>query len=84
VLKCVRRIPANTTKKLETERGNLEKEIIEKKIAQEMPHVFKELQEQAQPKLFLKKHTTEEELMRDVSRELQADQSKAKKPPQDN
>jgi hypothetical protein len=71
VLRCVKRLPPDTGKKLEAERPKLEKEIIEKKIQQEIPIVFKELQDAAQAKLFLKKYTTQEELERDVVRDLQ-------------
>jgi hypothetical protein len=81
VLKCIRRIPADANKKIENERAALEKEIVEKKTQLELPKVFKELQDQAQPKLFLKKYTTEEELVRDVTRELQSGQHKEGKKP---
>jgi hypothetical protein len=73
VLKCVKRIPADTSKKLEAVRPALEKEIIEKKTQLEIPKLFKELQAEAKPRLFLKKYTTQEELERDVRRDLQAD-----------
>jgi hypothetical protein len=71
VMRCVGRIPPDTSKKLDGEKTALQKEIFEKKLQQEMPRLFKELQEKAQPKLFLKHTTTEEELERDVKRELQ-------------
>jgi hypothetical protein len=70
-LKCDRHLPANTTKKLQEEKPKLEKEIIDKKIQQEMGVLFKEMLAEATPKLFLKKYTTEEELIRDVQREIQ-------------
>jgi parvulin-like peptidyl-prolyl isomerase len=70
ILKCARRIPADTTKKLENEREALRKEIVEKKTQAEMPKLFKELHDQAQVKLFLKKQMTQEELERDVQQEL--------------
>jgi hypothetical protein len=73
VMKCVKRIPADSSKKLETVRPALEKEVIEKKTQLEMPRLFKELQDQAQPKLFLKKYTTQDDLERDVKRDLQGD-----------
>ncbi len=71
VLKCVRRLPPDAGKNLESERARLRKEIFEKKLQSEMPKVFRELRDQAQVKLFLKRYTTEEELERDVKRELQ-------------
>jgi hypothetical protein len=84
VLKCVRRIPPDGSKKLETERAALRKEIFEKKIQMEMPKVFKELQGEAQAKLFLKKYTTEEELEREVKRELQGGPGSNPRVPQGN
>src|SRR5262249_12019871 len=71
VLKCVRRIPADANKKLETEKPALEKEIRDKKMQLEIPKLFKELQDQAQAKLFIKKQLSQEDLERDVKRELQ-------------
>ena len=43
-------------------RPKLEKEIVEKKIQHELPRVFKELQVQAHPKVFIGAYQTEEEL----------------------
>jgi hypothetical protein len=71
VLKCVRRIPPDATKKLETERANLQKEIMDKKVQQEIPKIFTELREQAKAKLFLKKSTSQDQLEREVTQELQ-------------
>lgn len=71
VLKCVKRIPPDTTVKLADVRDKLEKEVIEKKIQLEIPKLFKELQDQAQPKIFLKEATGPDELLRDVRQELQ-------------
>jgi hypothetical protein len=71
VLKCIKRIPPDQGKKLENERPALEKEIVEKKIQMEIPKLFKELRDQAQPKLFLKKYTSQDELEQEVRRELQ-------------
>jgi PPIC-type peptidyl-prolyl cis-trans isomerase-like protein len=82
VLKCVKRIPPDAGKKLDKERAVLEKEIIDKKTQLEIPKLFKELQAQAKPRLFLKKYTTQEELERDVKRDLQADGLPAPAPPQ--
>jgi hypothetical protein len=71
VMKCVRRHPADTSKKIETERAKLEKEIRDKKLQLEIPKLFKELHDQAQVKCFIKKKMTEAELERDVARQLQ-------------
>ena len=77
VLKCVRRIPPDNSKKLETERDNLRKEIMDKKVQAEIPKIFTQLRDQAKPKLFLKRSVTQEDLERDVKQELQkADPSK--------
>jgi hypothetical protein len=70
VMKCDRRIPADTSKKLDSERPKLEKEILEKKIRAEMPKVFQELREQAHAQAFLNGALTEAQLIRDVKQEL--------------
>jgi hypothetical protein len=72
VLKCVNRVPADKSKKPDEEHAKLEREILDKKIQLEMPKAFKELQDAAQPKLFLKRFTTQEELERDVAKELKS------------
>lgn len=71
VLKCDARIPPDPSKKLETERPALEKEIIEKKLQYEaIPKMFETLQKQASPKLFLQKYRSEEEWLRDIQQEI--------------
>ncbi len=80
LLKCVKRIPPDTTKSLDKERPALEKEIIEKKTQLEIPNLVKELREQAQPKLFLQRATTQEELERAVRHELQGGAARPKPP----
>jgi hypothetical protein len=81
VAKCVERKPADTSVKLADVRAKLEKEVFDKKIQMEIPKVFKELQEKAQAKLFLKEYTTEEELLRDVRQELHSDAAQPAPPP---
>jgi RNA polymerase sigma factor (sigma-70 family) len=54
-IKCLRRLPPDTSKKLEDIRDALTKVVLAKKVQQEIPRLFKELREQAQPKLLLKK-----------------------------
>jgi len=66
VLKCVRRIPPDASKNLQHEKQALTKEIMDRKIQQEMKVLFKELHDSAQPKLFLKTAMSEQELARDV------------------
>jgi PPIC-type PPIASE domain len=80
VLKCVHRIPADKSKSLAAEREHLQKEIFEKKLQLEMPKLFKELRAQAEPKSFIKRATTQEELEREVTKELKSAAS-PKKPP---
>lgn len=81
VIKCVARVPPDTAKRMEEVRAELEKEVIEKKIQLEIPKIFNELSAQAKPHLILKEYTTEEELLRDVRREIQAGAGKASPPP---
>jgi hypothetical protein len=54
VLKCDRRIPADADASLEKERPKLVEEILKKKTAIQMQVVFKELRQQASPRLVLK------------------------------
>jgi len=70
VIKLLKRIPPQNNVKLEEVRPKLEKEIIEKKTQMEIPILFAELKKQADPKLLLKKNETQEQLERDVQREL--------------
>ncbi len=71
VVKCLKRIPPNTTKKLDdVVRAGLEKEIMEKKVQQEIPVVFQELRKEANANLLLKRVTTDEELKRSVLEEI--------------
>jgi hypothetical protein len=72
VLKCVKRIPPDQTKKLDTERAALEKEVFERKLQHEMPVLFEEMRKNAQPMLFLRKNTTEADLKREVQQEVQS------------
>jgi hypothetical protein len=72
VIKLLERIPPEKSAKLEDVRAKLEKEIIEKKIQIEIPIVFEELKKQADPRLLLRKNITQEELEREVQRELQS------------
>jgi hypothetical protein len=80
LLKCVKRIPPDTSKSLDKERPALEKEVIERKIQVEIPNLVKELRAQAQPKLFLQKAVTQEELERAVKQELRGGPPQAKPP----
>jgi parvulin-like peptidyl-prolyl isomerase len=70
VLKCVRRIPPDATKHIETEREKLAKEVYYKKVQLEIPKVFKELRDEAKPTFILKKGMTETELVNEVKQSL--------------
>ena len=80
VLKCIKHLPPNTSIKLEAVREQLAKEVFDKKLQMEIPQQFNELKKQANPKLFLKHAETEEELVREVRKELQSDPSKPGSP----
>jgi hypothetical protein len=72
VLKCDGRMPPDATVSLEQVRDKLEKEILRKKIEQEVPILFAELREKAAPKTFLPKpYLDAGEQKRDVEQELQ-------------
>ena len=81
ILKCVAHIPADATKKLETERAALQKDLYDQKIMQEIPKVLKELRAKAEPKMFLKKQQSTEELYREVARETGLPLPEAKQAP---
>jgi parvulin-like peptidyl-prolyl isomerase len=72
VIKLLERIPPDRTVKLEDVRAKLEEEIIRKKMELMVPEVFAELRKQADPRLLLKKYETQEQLERDVQKELDA------------
>ncbi len=54
VVKCLKRIPPDTTVSLESVRPRLYKEVFEKKVQMEIPKAFAELQKQAHADLLLK------------------------------
>jgi PPIC-type peptidyl-prolyl cis-trans isomerase-like protein len=73
VAKCIKRVPPDKTKKFAEERAKLEKEVIEKKVQQEIPVCFKELRDKARPNLILTQYVHEEDLMRSVRQTLGAE-----------
>jgi hypothetical protein len=80
VIKCLAHIPPDG-KQLDEVRDPLTQDVINRKISQqEIPKLFKELRDQANPKLFLKDGDTEEELVREVQRELPQEISKTPPP----
>jgi hypothetical protein len=70
VVKCDGRVPPRTDVSLESTRADLVKEIIEKKIAMEIPKVVAELRQKANPKLMLKDLDSPEDLAGSVKQML--------------
>jgi parvulin-like peptidyl-prolyl isomerase len=62
VLRCVRRLPPNTTVRPEAVREKLTKEIIDRKTQLEMQVVFKEVYDRANPRLMLKREDRRHDL----------------------
>jgi parvulin-like peptidyl-prolyl isomerase len=82
VFKVLDHMPADKGKKLEDVRGELEKEVREAKLRERViPLVYEELRKQANPILLLKKSLTEEELKREVVRELNTPDTGLAPPP---
>jgi parvulin-like peptidyl-prolyl isomerase len=54
-IKCIRRIPPDSSVKLATVREKLVERVLAKKTQQEIPKLFEDLRKQAQPRLLLKK-----------------------------
>jgi hypothetical protein len=78
IIKCVKRHPPNTEITLDQVRDKLTKEIVDRKISQqEIPKIFAELRRQADPQVFLRTATTEEDLKADAQRLLQPESGKS-------
>jgi parvulin-like peptidyl-prolyl isomerase len=60
-IKCDRRIPANTSVPFEKVRGELAKDVLERKAQKEFPKLFAELQAEAHPKRLLERKPGDEE-----------------------
>jgi hypothetical protein len=60
ILKCVQHIPQDTTKRFEDERAKLYREVTEAKIAQMVPLYFNEYRKQANPQIYLKRQSKQE------------------------
>jgi hypothetical protein len=67
VLKCLRRIPASETKKIEEVRPDLEREILENKLKEAVHNVMKELHDQATPQLLPKQQKDGDAMYQDSS-----------------
>jgi hypothetical protein len=63
VVKCLKRIPPDTTVSLESARPKLYQEVFEKKVQMEIPKAFAELQKQAHADLLLKDSGKPEDLI---------------------
>jgi parvulin-like peptidyl-prolyl isomerase len=70
VIKCVEHIPADKNTKMADVREKLEKVILDKKVQLEIPKVFKELKDQADPKKVMYTPQTQEEMEREVIKEI--------------
>jgi hypothetical protein len=71
VFRVLERVPPQKEVKLDEVRPSLEAEVIEAKLrAQVIPQVYAELRKQANPILLLKNQVTEDDLKREVVREL--------------
>ncbi|GIW81099.1 MAG: peptidylprolyl isomerase [Gemmatales bacterium] len=66
VLKCDRRIPADTSKSLEAMRPKLIERIIEQKIHEAIPKRFAEIKKQARPRILLKPYKNRAEWLADI------------------
>lgn len=72
IVKCLGRVPPDTKVSIEQEREQLYKEVLEKRIQQEIPLVFRELRQTAQAKNWLSGRETQSDLVRDVQQELKS------------
>ena len=71
VFRVLERVPPQKEVKLDEVRAKLETDVIEAKLrAQVIPQVYTELRKEANPILLLKNEITEDDLKRDVVREL--------------
>jgi parvulin-like peptidyl-prolyl isomerase len=70
LLKCDRRIPADTTVTLQQARPELEKEVRKRRLQMEMQVVFRDLAAEAHPKLLLRSADKPADLAAEVRKEL--------------
>jgi hypothetical protein len=66
VIKCLRRLPPDTTASYESRRPKLEKEVFDKKVALEIGKMFQDLKAQARPRNFLEPR----DIVQEVKEEL--------------
>ncbi len=72
VVKCLKRIPPDTTVSLESARPRIYKEVFDKKVQMAIPDAFKELQQQAHADLLLKDPNKPQDLT-ETTRQLLSD-----------
>lgn len=84
VLKCVKRIPADATKRLEVVKADLHKEVLERKIQAEIPKVFAELRQKANPNRILQGESLEDQLIKEAEKEVKAIYPEKVTPPAGN
>jgi parvulin-like peptidyl-prolyl isomerase len=84
VLKCVKHLPPDGVQ-LSTCRADLERDIINRKITQqEIPKLFAELRQQADPKILMAHQLTEAELVQGSKKLFHEDGAKTTKSPGSN
>jgi hypothetical protein len=82
VIKCLSRLPAEKGKSIDKEREALTKEVTEKKVAQMIPTIFKELLAEAKPNSLMKASVKNEaELKKWTEQELKPNSKGAATPP---
>jgi hypothetical protein len=69
VVKCIKHIPPDTSVSLESEREQLTREIVEKKIQLRIPEAFKQLRENAHVQTFIESPSAREEQMMQLTKE---------------
>ncbi len=70
ILKLVRRIPPDTTVKVNDERPKLHKEMFEHKLNQAIPVIFKALRDEARPNLLMRREAGPQEMARQAEQQL--------------
>jgi hypothetical protein len=63
ILRCIDHQEADTTRVFENERVNLHKQVMQVRLLQEIPKYFKNLRTQADPRVFLRRDVTPEDVV---------------------
>jgi hypothetical protein len=79
ILKCIQRIPPDTTHKLDDERERIIQVVTEKKLEKEIPNYFKTLRASAKPIEYMKPQDTEKDLRENVEKTLKETAEPGKK-----